>query len=582
MATFFEQINERRLAWPLGKDQPMDAFAYYAFDALWAAAVALDATEKELQSRYGGSKSLTDFNFADSEMAEIIKQKLVELEFWGATGLIKFLPNGDRLGPARILQFQSTEEKPNGEFVHVGLYTEYNDETELFSDFVWITPDGKAPKDKVKEIPLLQRPLIRGLIALAVIIGIAVPLGIVLLVYYVRKMQFETEIASLQWQISEEDLNVKKQEKSFLGTLASLGSLGSLGNKPISNETLPFCQGKWKDRNVSLFALTEAGRLDVNKSVLVRLKTLRDLSFHENVARFYGVCLGTNNAIKKYIVSEYAAKGAVVELIENEQFQLDWPFKFSIIKDIATGMLAIHESEIEYHGFLTDKNCVIDSKFVTKVSDFGLPMFRRPTANIDYSEELLFTAPECLQKTPKGISISNPSKKGDVFSFAIISYEILTRQIPFQDEIDNDIVDKVLQEVMNTSSEIPRRPKSSMGEDIPKSMVELVTKCWSDSAETRPEFKQIVKNLAEISRKNKMSANILENLLNRMEQYGKGKNGYYAKEGLQGISVVAKIFRKWGKGRLQIYLEKGFLCEVLNGTSQKKKSGGVKSGLYGG
>jgi atrial natriuretic peptide receptor A len=37
-------------------------------------------------------------------------------------------------------------------------------------------------------------------------------------------------------------------------------------------------------------------------------------------------------------------------------------------------MLFIHSSEIRYHGNLTSSNCVVDSRFTLKITDFGLPM----------------------------------------------------------------------------------------------------------------------------------------------------------------------------------------------------------------
>lgn len=39
-------------------------------------------------------------------------------------------------------------------------------------------------------------------------------------------------------------------------------------------------------------------------------------------------------------------------------------------------MLFLHSSEIKYHGNLNSSNCVVDSRFTLKVTDFGLPMFR--------------------------------------------------------------------------------------------------------------------------------------------------------------------------------------------------------------
>jgi hypothetical protein len=63
-------------------------------------------------------------------------------------------------------------------------------------------------------------------------------------------------------------------------------------------------------------------------------------------------------------------------LLENQQIELEPSFKHHLIHDIIKGMLFIHSSEIRYHGNLTSSNCVVDSRFTLKVTDFGLTMLQ--------------------------------------------------------------------------------------------------------------------------------------------------------------------------------------------------------------
>lgn len=39
-------------------------------------------------------------------------------------------------------------------------------------------------------------------------------------------------------------------------------------------------------------------------------------------------------------------------------------------------MIYLHESPIKFHGQLTTSNCLIDSRWVVKISDFGLHEFK--------------------------------------------------------------------------------------------------------------------------------------------------------------------------------------------------------------
>ena len=47
------------------------------------------------------------------------------------------------------------------------------------------------------------------------------------------------------------------------------------------------------------------------------------------------------------------------------------------------GMAYIHSTEIRSHGNLKSTNCVVDSRFVVKITDFGLHYFREKEEEIE-------------------------------------------------------------------------------------------------------------------------------------------------------------------------------------------------------
>lgn len=50
-------------------------------------------------------------------------------------------------------------------------------------------------------------------------------------------------------------------------------------------------------------------------------------------------------------------------------------------------MIYLHESVIKYHGSLSTSNCLVDSRWVVKLADFGLHEFKRD-AEYDPSDVL--------------------------------------------------------------------------------------------------------------------------------------------------------------------------------------------------
>lgn len=59
-------------------------------------------------------------------------------------------------------------------------------------------------------------------------------------------------------------------------------------------------------------------------------------------------------------------------------------------------MLYLHESPLRYHGSLCSSNCLIDSRWVVKLSDFGLQAFKKGMEDIP---DLQTMTAKCLSKS---------------------------------------------------------------------------------------------------------------------------------------------------------------------------------------
>ena len=100
---------------------------------------------------------------------------------------------------------------------------------------------------------------------------------------------------------------------------------------------------------------------------------MKDLH-HDHLVRFIGACVELPHPC---LLTEYCPRGSLQDILEDEDIQLDWNFRYSLIHDIVKGMAFIHDSELRVHGNLKSSNCVVDSRFVLKLTDFGLHDLRQ-------------------------------------------------------------------------------------------------------------------------------------------------------------------------------------------------------------
>ena len=114
--------------------------------------------------------------------------------------------------------------------------------------------------------------------------------------------------------------------------------------------------------------------------MLIELKHIKELQ-HDNLVRFYGACL---DPIYPVLVTEYCPRGSLQDILEEEEMRIDWNFKQSLIMDILKGLSYLHHGAIMCHGNMKSSNCVVDSRFVLKLTDFGLLAVRR---NLDLDSD---------------------------------------------------------------------------------------------------------------------------------------------------------------------------------------------------
>ncbi|CAJ0958949.1 unnamed protein product, partial [Ranitomeya imitator] len=158
----------------------------------------------------------------------------------------------------------------------------------------------------------------------------------------------------------------------------------------------------------------------ITKTVRKEVQLVRKLD-HQNMCKFIGGSVEGNI----FIITEYCPKGSLAEVLLNDDVPLNWGFRLSFATDVARGMAYLHHHKM-YHGRLTSCNCVIDDRWVCKISDYGLMVYRR-----DEYKELIEKKPPHIYCAPEVIQSHNncvlPTPAADVYSYAMVLVEIASR-----------------------------------------------------------------------------------------------------------------------------------------------------------
>nr|XP_057924406.1 retinal guanylyl cyclase 2-like [Doryrhamphus excisus] len=238
----------------------------------------------------------------------------------------------------------------------------------------------------------------------------------------------------------------------------------------------------------------------VNQNTLKLFSNLREMR-HENLNLYLGMFVDSGIFA---LVVEHCPRGSLADLLADSEMRLDWMFKSSLLMDLIKGMKHLHLRGLS-HGRLKSTNCLVDGRFVLKISDYGLHMILHSERLIlpEDSQDLLWTAPELLRSPVRG-----GSKAGDVYSFQ----EVISRTPPYA------MMDMPADEILERLKQPPPlcRPIVSVDE-APAECLNLMNECWNEDHAKRPSFDDIFKQFRGINRGKR--ANIIDSMLRMLEQY---------------------------------------------------------------
>ncbi|XP_065388800.1 retinal guanylyl cyclase 1 isoform X3 [Macaca fascicularis] len=250
------------------------------------------------------------------------------------------------------------------------------------------------------------------------------------------------------------------------------------------------------------------------KTAFSKLQELR----HENVALYLGLFLaqGAEGPAALWegnlaVVSEHCTRGSLQDLLAQREIKLDWMFKSSLLLDLIKGIRYLHHRGVA-HGRLKSRNCIVDGRFVLKITDHGhgrLLEAQKVLPEPPRAEDQLWTAPELLRDPALE---RRGTLAGDVFSLAIIMQEVVCRSAPYA------MLELTPEEVVQRVRSPPPlcRPLVSM-DQAPVECIHLMKQCWAEQPELRPSMDHTFDLFKNINKGRK--TNIIDSMLRMLEQY---------------------------------------------------------------
>uniref|UniRef100_A0A1I7XIH6 guanylate cyclase n=1 Tax=Heterorhabditis bacteriophora TaxID=37862 RepID=A0A1I7XIH6_HETBA len=217
----------------------------------------------------------------------------------------------------------------------------------------------------------------------------------------------------------------------------------------------------------ALMGLKHKVALKYEQHVNEEFRRMRQIE-HDNLNRFFGI---TVDADFTYSLWRFCSRGTLQDVITKGSLPMDSVFIHSMMMDIASGLIYIHDSFLGFHGRLTSQVCMVDDRWQVKISYYGLTYIK----DFEHrsNEELLWTAPEIL----RGEADIKGTPEGDVYSFAIIASELVTKRTAWDLDNRKENIEDIIRIVKKTTMD-PFRPdiETTDNMDIVPSLVRF---CYS-------------------------------------------------------------------------------------------------------
>ena len=190
------------------------------------------------------------------------------------------------------------------------------------------------------------------------------------------------------------------------------------------------------------------------------------------------------NAEYIFIVMEYIRGGRLTDYMKEKKYNFTEERAAEIIYQIALGVKYLHKYGIIHRDLKPDNIMLTEAsdKGQIKIMDFGLSkILGKKEKTVDGFGTLTFVSPEVLIRKPY-------NKEIDIWSIGVILYLLLSGDLPFDDEEDDE--QKIAKSIVFNEVEFPEKKFGKRS----KESINLIKKCLTKEPKNRIKIDEIIKS----------------------------------------------------------------------------------------
>jgi len=263
-----------------------------------------------------------------------------------------------------------------------------------------------------------------------------------------------------------------------------------------SGVTAEVFKGRWRGRDVAIKRLlSKKHRVSQTKQEVAFVREIDVVAQanHDNLVKFFGFHFDAQPFL---LITEFCHGGTCFELLHEADLELVIDQQLKMCSDVASGMDYLHKFRPQIiHRDLKSLNLLLAQVVSTtsdvphvKVADFGVA--RMKDEDGDWGE-MTAAAGSYHWMAPEVVT-GHYDEKADVYSFAMVLFEIICQEIPFEELEANDVIKR--------TSKGARPDMEAVPPTTPDALVEIMEQSWAQDSKARPSFETICRTLSTIVR----------------------------------------------------------------------------------